>query len=297
MRFRKTLRHLPGRVAAAWLMLAAPPSFAAEAVGGAAADIEDWSSLFNGKDLDGWTVKIRGAEAGADPWDTFRVEDGALTVAYDRYGEFGDRFGHIFYREPFSHYRLRLEYRFLGDPAPGTQSWAYRNSGAMLHSQAPETMPAAQNFPISIEFQFLGGLGEGPRPTGNLCTPGTNVIYRGAFTEEHCISSSSPTFDGDQWVRAEALVLGSDRVVHLINGEPVIEYGGVTYGGGAVAGHDPGVAPDGQPLASGYISLQSEGHTIQFRHIELLNLAGCTDPEAANYRAYYVESDPDSCRY
>jgi hypothetical protein len=77
----------------------------------------------------------------------------------------------------------------------------------------------------------------------------------------------------------------------------VIEYGGITYGGGAVSGHDPGLAPDGQPLAGGHISLQSEGHPIQFRHIELLNLEGCTDPEAANYRAYYLESDPDSCRY
>ena len=297
MRLNGMLRQLSGRSAAAWLMLAAWPVYATDPVTGVAADSEDWIPLFNGRDLEGWTVKIRTQEAGVDPWNTFRVEDGALTVAYDEYREFDDRFGHIFYREPFSHYRLRLEYRFLGDPAPGTQSWAYRNSGAMLHSQAPETMPAAQNFPISIEYQFLGGLGEGPRPTGNLCTPGTNVIYRGEFTEEHCISSSSPTFDGDQWVRAEALVLGSERIVHLVNGEPVIEYGGVTYGGGAVAGHDPDLAPDGQPLASGYISLQSEGHPIQFRNIELLNLKGCMDPEAANYRSWFVESGPGSCRY
>lgn len=274
-------------------MLAAPPSFAADAAGA-----EDWIPLFNGLDLEGWTVKIRGEAVGADPWDTYRVENGALTVAYDRYDEFGDRFGHIFYREPFSHYRLRLEYRFIGDPAPGTQPWAYRNSGAMLHSQAPDTMPAAQDFPISIEFQFLGGLSDGhARPTGNLCTPGTNVIYRGEFTEQHCIPSSSPTLDGDQWVQAEALVLGDERVVHLINGEAVIEYGGVTYGGGAVAGHDPGMPNAGQPLGSGYISLQSEGHPIQFRRVELLNLAGCMDPAAAKYRSYYVESDPDSCRY
>jgi hypothetical protein len=289
---------MAGRVATTWLVLAALPSLAAGAGDDATAAVEDWISLFNGRDLDGWTVKIRTQEAGVDPWNTFRVEDGVMTVAYDNYGEFDNRFGHIFYREPYSHYRLRLEYRFLGDPAPGTQAWAFRNSGAMLHSQAPETMPAAQNFPISIEFQFLGGLGDGqPRPTGNLCTPGTNVVYRGAFTEEHCIPSASPTFDGDQWVRAEALVLGAERVVHLVNGEPVIEYGGVTYGGGAVSGHDPEVAPDGQPLASGYISLQSEGHPIQFRNVELLNLEGCMDPDAANYRSYFLKSDPDSCRY
>jgi hypothetical protein len=283
----------------AWRRIILLACFASASTGFAqgAADEEDWVTLFNGRDLTGWTAKIRGHESGDNHADTFRVEGGLLTVSYDDYEDFDNQFGHLFYQTPYSHYRLRLEYRFIGDPAPGTPGWAIRNSGAMLHSQAPETMPVEQDFPISIEFQFLGGLGDGnPRPTGSMCSPGTNIVYQGEFNDTHCISSSSPTFDGDQWVDAEALVLGADRVVHYINGEAVIEYGGVTYGGEVVSGHRPEMKPDGEPLTEGYISLQSEGHPIQFRNVQLLNLKGCMDPDALNYKSWFVEPDPDSCQ-
>lgn len=259
---------------------------------------EEWQQLFNGRNLDGWTVKVRGYPAGENPLDTFRVEDGLLTVSYDRYDEFGARFGHLFYDTPYSHYRLRVEYRFIGDHAPGTESWAFRNSGAMLHAQAPDSMPPAQDFPISIEAQFLGGLGDGNvRPTANMCSPGTHIVYEGAWTDQHCINSASPTLDGDQWVLAEILVLGNERVVHYVNGEEVMAYGGLTTGGGVVSGHDPALKPEGGVLDSGYIALQSEGHPIQFRRVELLDLKGCMDMRASNFKPYYVEADPGRCLY
>src|SRR5690606_11565000 len=193
---------------------------------GAAQDApaEDWFPLFNGRDLDGWVVKIRGHELGDNFAQTFRVVDGLLTVSYDGYRDFAGRFGHLFYRTPFSHYRLRVEYRFVGEPGPNVEAWAHRNSGVMLHAQPPETMPREQDFPISVEFQFLGRLGDGvPRPTGSVCSPGTHVVYRGRLDETHCIRSSAPTIDGDRWVIAEALVLGGERIVHYIDGEPVLE--------------------------------------------------------------------------
>jgi hypothetical protein len=258
----------------------------------------DWIALYNGRDLAGWTAKVRGYALGDNHASTFRVVDGLLTVAYNGYGPFDERFGHLFFAEPFSHYRLRVEYRFVGMQAQGAPAWAERNSGVMLHSQAPETMTLEQDFPISLEFQFLGGLGDGAsRPTGNVCSPGTRLVYRGAPDATHCIQAAAPTLDGDQWVLAEALVLGDQRIVHSINGAPVIEYGTTTYGGGAVTAYRLEAKPDGQPLAQGYIALQSESHPIQFRRVELLNLKGCTDPRAANYRAYYVEPDAASCRY
>lgn len=262
------------------------------------AESEDWVAVFNGRNLDGWTAKIRTFEPGVNHADTFRVEDGLLTVSYDGYENYENRFGHLFYDTPYSHYRLRFEYRFIGDQAPDGPDWAWRNSGAMLHSQAPETMPAGQDFPVSIEFQLLGGRGDGSeRPTGNLCTPGTNVHIDGKFEDTHCINADAPTLDGDQWVRAEALVLGSDRVVHYVNGEAVIEYTDVTTGGGAVSHHRPEMMPDGEPLDHGYISLQSESAPIQFRNVEVLNLVGCMDPDAVNYKPYYVKADEDACVY
>ena len=193
------------------------------------ADEEEWLELFNGRDLDGWTPKIRYHAVGENFANTFRVEDGLFTVSYDGYDTFSEQFGHIFYKEPYSHYRLRVEYRFIGEPLADTPGWAYRNSGAMVHSQDPATMPPDQDFPISIEVQFLGGLSDGKsRPTGNMCSPGTHIEYEGAFNDTHCINSTSPTFDGDQWVLSETLVLGSEKFVHYINGQAVIEYANTT---------------------------------------------------------------------
>ena len=234
---------------------------------------QQWLSLFNGEDLTGWTPKLRGYPLGEDPWQTFRVADGLLTVSYDRYEDFDNRFGHLFYKTPYSHYRLRLQYRFIGEQAPAGEAWAFRNSGVMLHSQPPDTMPAEQNFPISIEAQFLGGRGDGKhRPTANMCSPGTHIVFQGEFTETHCVPADAPTIDGDEWVDFEVLVQGDEYVAHFVNGEKVIEYGGLTTGGGVVDGYLPEMKPEGKPLKSGYISLQSESHPIQFRNIELLQL-------------------------
>lgn len=293
MAHRPTLRAIRVLACALAMGAAAPLTQAADD-----ADASDWIPLFNGKDLDGWIPKIRGYAVGENFANTFRVVDGLLTVSYDGYDRFGSRYGHLFYRHPFSHYRVRLEYRFIGEQAPGASSWALRNSGLMLHSQSPESMGFDQDFPISIEFQFLGGKGDGdPRPTGSMCSPGTEVVMDGREAPSHCMQSSGPTIDDDAWVKVEALVLGSDRVVHTVNGQPVIEYGGITMGGGMVSGHESALKKDGEPLAGGYLSLQSESHPVQFRNIEVLDLEGCKDPQAANYRAYFVVDDRNRCRY
>jgi hypothetical protein len=238
------------------------------APGPTAAD-SGWVPIFNGQDLTGWTPKIRHSVAGLDSLETFRVVDGLLTVSYDHYDTFSDRFGHLFYDRPLSSYDLRVEYRIVGDQLSDGESWARANSGVMFHAQSPASMPPEQDFPISLEAQLLGGLGDGPRPTGNLCTPGTDVEVQGVRTEEHCIGSSSPTFDGDGWVTLELIVRGDDRIVHLIDGDTVLTYAHPRIGGGVVNGFDPAAKVDGTPLTEGYIALQSESHPVQFRTIWL----------------------------
>ena len=256
-----------------------------------------WISLFNGKNLDQWTPKITGYPAGENFGNTFRVKDGNLLVSYDQYAQFDERFGHLFYKQPFSYYLVRLEYRFVGNQVKGGPGWAQRNSGIMVHGQSPQTMHKDQDFPISIEVQLLGGLGTGPRSTANLCTPGTHVMYQGKLLTMHCINSRSQTFDGDQWVRVEVLVLGDSLIRHTVNGETVLEYSQPQIGGGNVLHADPSVKKDGTLLTGGYISLQSESHPVEFRKIELLNLQGCKDPAALNYAPYAVKHQESDCRY
>ena len=138
-----------------------------------------WITLFNGKALTGWTPKITGYELGENYGNTFRVEDGILKVAYDQYEKFDGKFGHLFYKDKFSHYIIRLEYRFVGKQTPGGPGWAFRNSGIMIHGQSPESMRKDQDFPVSIEVQLLADRDSGKRSTGNLCTPGTHVVMDG----------------------------------------------------------------------------------------------------------------------
>lgn len=230
-----------------------------------------WRPLFNGADLEGWTPKIRGCEAGDNFANTFRVVDGAIQVNYDGYESFDDRFGHLFFNGTFSHYRLRVEYRFTGEQVAGGPGWAWRNSGVMLHGQSPESMTLDQSFPVSIEVQFLGGNGTEERHTLNLCTPGTHVVMGGELIKRHCTDSTSPTFHGDDWVLAEIEVHGDELVRHVVNGEAVLEYSQPQY--------DPEDA-DARPLirdgelrlGSGTISLQSESHPVEFRRVEILEL-------------------------
>ena len=262
-----------------------------------AQEATDWMQLFNGKDLTGWTPKITGYALGDNFGNTFRVENGVMKVSYDKYDNFNARFGHIFYKDKFSYYIVAAEYRFTGEQAPGGQGWALRNSGIMIHCQPPETMGKDQDFPISIEVQLLGGTGKGERTTANLCTPGTNVVIDGKLFTPHCLTSKSKTYDGDQWVRVEAMVLGSGVVRHIIDGKTVLSYEMPQVGGGSVSKFIPSAKVDGKLLDEGYISLQSESHPVEFRKVELLNLVGCMDPKAKNYKKYFVKADNATCQF
>jgi hypothetical protein len=262
------------------------------------ADKEDWQVLFNGKDLNGWTPKISKHELGDNFGKTFRVENGLLEVRYDKYKNFDGQFGHLFWKDPYSYYRIAVEYRFVGQQLAGGPSWALRNSGVMMHSPDPRTMPRDQDFPISIEGQLLGGNSDGkPRSTANMCSPGTEIVYQHKLYKDHCLNSSSPTFDGEQWVHAEFEVHGSGTITHYVNGQQVLEYDTPQYGGGQVADFNTTTKPDGQLIEGGYISLQSESHPIDFRKVELLNLAGCMDKAASNYKRYYVKHVPEDCKF
>jgi hypothetical protein len=233
--------------------------------------LDGWVSLFSGKDLTDWTIKFTGHELNDNYKNTFRVENSVLKISYDEYDQFEKEFGHIFYKDKFSHYILRVEYRFVGDQVPGGPGWAYRNNGLMLHSQSPESMSIDQEFPVSIEVQLLGGNGTDERSTGNVCTPGTHIMMGGELITEHCINSSSKTYHGDQWVTVEVEVLGSTVIKHMVNGEIVFEYNNPQYDK-----EDPDakkLIKDGNlVLDEGYIALQAETHPTEFRKIEILNL-------------------------
>lgn len=231
-----------------------------------------WTQLFNGKDLNDWDIKITGHELNDNNGNTFRVQDGKLVVSYENYKAFDEQYGHIFHKQKFSAYLLVMEYRFVGEQVKGGPGWAFRNSGAMLHSQAANTMTKDQDFPISIEVQLLGGTGKGERSTANLCTPGTNVVMDGKLFTPHCVDSKSKTYNGDQWVTAEVLVLGDSIVKHIVEKDTVLVYEKPQIGGGNVSHADPALLQKGKLLSEGYIALQSESHPVEYRKVAVYNL-------------------------
>jgi Domain of Unknown Function (DUF1080) len=238
-----------------------------------AAQKEEWQTLFNGKDLKGWTVKIFHHEVGDNYGNTFRVENGIMQVRYDQYDSFRNRYGHLYFNQPFSYYHLSFEYRFVGEWRKDAPSYTIKNSGVMFHSQDPRTMPKEQDWPISVEMQLLAGLGDGkPRPTGNMCSPGTDVVFKGRIDPRHCIESTSKTYEGEQWVKADLIVLGDSLITHIINGDTVLQYSKPQIGGGVANGFDPKIKIDGKSLKTGFIAMQSEGQPVDFRNIKILNL-------------------------
>ncbi|CAN5202943.1 hypothetical protein BH09GEM1_BH09GEM1_46830 [soil metagenome] len=263
----------------------------------ASAPKTDWIQMFNGRDLTGWDVKFAKHELNDNYNDTFRVEDGMLRVRYDKYTGWNGEWGHIFYKQPFSYYLVAAEYRFVDNQvvgAPPGIAWAIRNNGIMM-GQSAETMGLNQDYPISLEVQLLGGLGKGPRPTANLCTPGTNVHFGEKLITAHCTNSTSKTYDGDQWVRVEALVLGDSLIKHIAGGDTVLAYRKPEMGGGSANNTKPGMLVAGKPLTQFWISLQAETAPTDFRKVEVLNLEGCMDPKASSYRSYFIKHDPAAC--
>ncbi len=269
---------------------------------------EDWISLFNGKNLNGWLPKIKGYPLGENYKNTFSVSNDCILVDYSGYESFDGRFGHLYSEQSYSHYRIQLEYKFIGNQVKGAPSWAGQNSGIMLHCQSPQSVELKQDFPVSLEFQFLYGNTDNIVHTGNLCSPGTKVFINGREHPDHVVESNSRPGLKDQWVKAEAVVLGDSIIHHIINEDTVITYTNLKYDDKFVNNQynwkSAGITDSltwtskrNMPLSHGHIALQAESQPILFRKIKLLNLKGCMDKEAKNFRPYFVIADNNNCKY
>lgn len=230
----------------------------------------EWTSIFNGKDLKGWSVKIAGYPLGENFGNTFRVKDSILSIRYDAYlPEFKNRFGAIYFDRELTAYRLRLEYRFLGETAPGAPDWGYRDSGVQFHSQPPSTVSQDQQFPVCLEYNLHGGDGSGERPTGEICANGMFVEIEGKRNGSYCTPPTlKKTFHGDQWVTLEIDVTDS-LITHYANGEEILHYQNPVYDTVNEVSRKF-LNTDELVVRSGYLSLQSNSHPVDFRRIELM---------------------------
>ena len=228
-----------------------------------------WVSLFNGKNLDGWTIKISGYKQGENFGNTFRVQDGILSIRYDQYDSFRNKFGALYYNKKLANYRLKVEYRFVGETTLGAPSWGFRDSGVQYHGQGPEALGLNQPFPVCLEYNLHGGNGKDERPVGEICTSGTIIEINGKPNTSFCTPASvQRNFRGDQWVTLEIDVKGN-KIKHFVNGEEILAFENPKYN----PQHELGktlIKGNNAALKEGYVSLQSNSHPIDFRKIELL---------------------------
>ncbi len=269
---------------------------------------ENWQPLFNGKDLSGWDIKIKDQPIGDNYKNTFRIEDSMIRVDYSSYDSFNLKFGHLYTQPSFAFYKLKMQYRFTGTQIAGAPSWGNRNSGVMIHAQSAKSMELHQNFPVSLEVQFLCGNGNDTVPTGNVCTPGTWLTFNGKPFYNHIQNSSSKTYFKNEWVTSITEVYGDSLVRQIINNDTVLIYTKPMIGEGFVGGnnnwHWAGIMDSmvwinkaNTPLGNGHIALQAESQPVDFKNIMLLNLKGCMDKKAKNYKDYFVKADNNSCVY
>ena len=231
--------------------------------------VNKWVSLFNGKNLDNWTVKISGYKPGENFGNTFRVEDGILSTRYDMYDSFSNKFGALYYNKKFTNYRLKVEYRFVGNTTPGAPSWGYRDGGIQYHCQSPATVGLSQPFPVCLEYNLLGGNGKDERPSGEICASGMYVQINGQRNSSYCTPPQvKRTFHGDQWVTAE-IDVHDGKITHFVNGEQIIQFENPRYDSANVNAKQ--FIVNGNDLVKdGYISLQSNSHPMDFRKIEIM---------------------------
>jgi hypothetical protein len=196
-------------------------------------------------------------------------------------------FGHTFYmKRTFSWFVIRLEYRFTEDKSTdGFADWTYQNSGIMVHAQNPATAPLNADFPNSVEVQLLGPkatAGGAKGTTMNLCTPGTFVAFEGKDTQAHCIIAKAHPTSALPWIPVSAVVYGDSMIIHTVEQDTVLRYTKTRYDGGA-------------PARDGWIALQDEGTSMEFRKVQILDLVGCMDKASPHYKAYYRKHDADAC--
>jgi hypothetical protein len=202
-------------------------------------------SLFNGKDLSGWTADVPAADGKPETPPSFTVRDGMLV-------SLGKPNGHLITDAEFSNYVLTVEYRFPGGGG---------NCGVLVHASTPRVLH--KMFPKSIEVQMQHG------NAGDFWCIGENI-------EVPDMEKRRPRKEGQAYGGGPA---DARRIINLTDDseKPLGEWNTMVIEcrGDEVKVHVNGdlVNHGSKATASkGKIALQAEGTEVEFRKVELAPL-------------------------
>jgi len=224
-------------------------------------------SLFNGKDLTGWTMDIPDRD-NMTPEQEVEVKDGIITMDTRKVAwwkanppafmlrdgllvSLGRPLGHLVTEEKFSDYKLVVEYRFSKDAG---------NCGVLVHASTPRRL--YDMFPQSIEVQMQHG------SAGDFWVIGEDIEVPNM--EERRPRKDEQVFGGGE--------KDARRIIKLEDGEkPLGEWNTmeIVCKGSEIIVHVNGVLTNhgiNSTASSGRIALQAEGAEVEFRKIELTKL-------------------------
>lgn len=117
-------------------------------VGNSAENGSNWITLFNGKNLDGWSIQLRDQDKNEDPNHLVQVDHGVLHFYKDAQAGSEQPFGYLATAKEYSSYRLRLEYKW-GEKKFAPRTGSVRDSGLLYHVTATDKV-----WPDSVEYQI-----------------------------------------------------------------------------------------------------------------------------------------------
>jgi len=255
-----------------------------------------WRSLWNGKNLDGWTTWMQAPSAtsevpglkrdetgkylepigsGRDPLKVFTVSedvDGRSAIRIS-----GEAFGELRTKESFKDYHLKFQFKW------GEKKWpprdrpdTRRDSGLLYHVHA-EPGAEGRTWARSVELQIQEG------DVGDLYAVGSAIAVRSKarpgvtpaiydydptgewfyFSQSHgssgrCVKQPDNEKPTGEWNTVE-LVAFHDDSIHIVNGKVVMRL------------HGPQRIDTNVPtlITSGPIILQSEGAEVYYRDIQV----------------------------
>ena len=222
----------------------------------------EWISLFNGKNLDGWTTFLSSEGRNRDPQGVFKAENGMLHILDVPNRGQRQAFGYLATNRSYGDYHLRFQYRW-GDKRFVPRDRAKRDSGVVYHIQGSDRV-----WPKSVELQVQEGdtgdfwlLGGVTMETTVASTGGDPKRYREGGVPYTTRAGSYVRVAKDRtrdsrsgWNTVELIVRG-DSAVHIVNGE--------------VVNRGEHLRSSGKPLTAGRIAFQAEGAEVYYRNIEL----------------------------
>ena len=200
------------------------------------------TSLFNGKNLDGWYSFLNSKGKNNDPEKVFAIENSLLHIS-------GKEFGYISTDKAYSNFVFAVEYKWGTKKYPPRDADSVkRDNGICYYFPLNERDTV---WPKSIECQIQEG------DTGDFwLIDSTTIITNGVRTEPGSFVRIPKKFNGEmptgEWNRIE-IIANNGKLTYIVNGKIVNE----------------GEAPS---VTAGKILIQSEGAEIYYRKIEIAEL-------------------------